>query len=453
MHLLKRMFHDLSVKDHAAIYMSLAMAVHFFGYEFGRSGALTLFTSPVNGFQSSAAYSVALTCVSPLSFLLVMWYGRILDNHGSREALRRTSLTCALVIFICGILVYVFRHSGNNIIPHKVVIWIIFVFQHSYSQLLYTQYWSFLGSIMSTSQGVSYFSLIAGLSSISSTVAAASVSRIVKQIDLVGLLVLSSISLLAATFLGDFAYNTIEKHTFDPAEERMKKYKIKSGKPDVIKYSFVSKAFALFQRTPVLVLLFLEVISFRTLCSILNLYFIKKLRADLSDDSDRAAWTGKLYSMINGVSAFLQFIVLPVLMKNVPSKWLWRIIPMIPMISIIIQSLQCDPSLLLVSVCLFSTKCIDYSTRKVANEIIYVSLDFDGRYFGKEIIGVFGDKLGGSIIALILSILTYFVGETTNKQLTVLVSISSFWWGICAYRLSSLVPEHTICGETEKKMT
>lgn len=43
------MFPDMSYKDHAAIYMSMAMAVNFFGYEFGRSGVLTLFTSPVNG--------------------------------------------------------------------------------------------------------------------------------------------------------------------------------------------------------------------------------------------------------------------------------------------------------------------------------------------------------------------------------------------------------------------
>lgn len=106
---------------------------------------------------------------------------------------------------------------------------------------------------------------------------------------------------------------------------------------------------------------------------------------------------------------------------------------------------------MMISICLFSTKCIDYSTRCVANEMIYVSLDFDGRYFGKEIIGVFGDRLGASLIAVFLSLLTYVVGETTIGQLSVMVSISSLCWGVCAYRLSNLVPKKN-AGERDKKI-
>jgi len=449
----------MSYKDHAAIYMSLAMAVNFFGYEFGRSGVLTLFTSPVNGFGSTTAYSIAMSCVSPLSFSLVVWYGKLLDTHGPRQALHYTSLSCALVMLICGILVHILKQQSSeetNILLwglslRKMVIWILFVFQHSYVQLLYSQYWSFLGTIMSASEGARYFSWIAGLSSISSTVAAASVSIAVKKLDLIGLLILSSISLFAATILGDLAYKTYEKHTADPAEERIDKRESKAEKTGLGKQGFMTKALALFQRTPILVLLFLEVINFRTMCAILNLCYVKKLGVDLSEDSDRAAWTGKLYSMVNGTSALLQFIALPSLLKNMPSKWLWRLIPLLPVICSMCQGLQRNPSLMMISICLFSTKCIDYSTRCVANEMIYVSLDFDGRYFGKEIIGVFGDRLGASLIAVFLSLLTYVVGETTIGQLSVMVSISSLCWGVCAYRLSNLVPKKN-AGERDKKI-
>lgn len=63
----------------------------------------------------------------------------------------------------------------------------------------------------------------------------------------------------------------------------------------------MTKALALFQRTPILVLLFLEVINFRTMCAILNLCYVKKLGVDLSEDSDRAAWTGKVRLMIDEI--------------------------------------------------------------------------------------------------------------------------------------------------------
>lgn len=153
-------------------------------------------------------------------YFITIRYGKLLDTHGPRQALHYTSLSCALVMLICGILVHILKQQSSeeetNILHwglslRKMVIWILFVFQHSYVQLLYSQYWSFLGTIMSASEGARYFSWIAGLSSISSTVAAASVSIAVKEFDLIGLLILSSISLFAATILGDLGYKTYEK--------------------------------------------------------------------------------------------------------------------------------------------------------------------------------------------------------------------------------------------------
>ena len=46
----------------SCMYMAVAMALHFGGYEFARSGALALFTSSNTGFSHPAAYPFG-TCV------------------------------------------------------------------------------------------------------------------------------------------------------------------------------------------------------------------------------------------------------------------------------------------------------------------------------------------------------------------------------------------------------
>jgi hypothetical protein len=52
--------------------MALASAIHFAGYEYARTGTLTLVTSERTGFSSSSVVPFAMGCVSPCS-LLLLW--------------------------------------------------------------------------------------------------------------------------------------------------------------------------------------------------------------------------------------------------------------------------------------------------------------------------------------------------------------------------------------------
>ncbi len=56
----------------------------------------------------------------------------------------------------------------------------------------------------------------------------------------------------------------------------------------------VRKAYDLFIRVPVLGALFFEVIAFQSLSTIINVCFVTKLKDAISNDSLRAAWTGKV---------------------------------------------------------------------------------------------------------------------------------------------------------------
>jgi hypothetical protein len=74
-----RVIHDklistLTPQGLSTLYMALAMATNFFGYEFARSANLSLFTSIQYGFSSPAAFPIAMACVSPFSVLLLLGY-------------------------------------------------------------------------------------------------------------------------------------------------------------------------------------------------------------------------------------------------------------------------------------------------------------------------------------------------------------------------------------------
>ena len=64
-------------KAKSGVAMASAMALHFFGYEFARGSNMALFTSSKFGFANSGSYyPLAMTCVSPVSMILLLSYGR-----------------------------------------------------------------------------------------------------------------------------------------------------------------------------------------------------------------------------------------------------------------------------------------------------------------------------------------------------------------------------------------
>ena len=76
--------------------------------------------------------------------------------------------------------------------------------------------------------------------------------------------------------------------------------------------------------------------------------------------------------------------------------------------------------------------------------MIYVELDFNSRYLGKEIVGAFGTKLGKSMISLLLSLLPYCFGEIPEFTLIIMAAVAAIQWFISAVTLSSLTPPQMI---------
>lgn len=157
----------------------------------------------------------------------------------------------------------------------------------------------------------------------------------------------------------------------------------------------------LFRRVPTLRALFVEVLSFQSLNTILNIALIRNLKLNIPDDIARSAFTGRLYATINAVSASLQFLVFPMLMKRLEPRWMWRLMPVLPLMLSIRQCVVVNKSLHWIAGAFVLAKVMDYSTRSVVYPMAYQPLDFESRYVGKEIIGVFGSRLGKSGMSLV----------------------------------------------------
>jgi ATP/ADP translocase len=448
----------------SCIYMAAAMALHFGGYEFARSAGLALFTSSETGFSSPAAFPFAIGLVMPMSLGLLYWYGLRLKEGGPRAALRTTKLMSISVLGLACLALALL--PSKMVVLTRALVAILFVFQNSYAHLLYSQQWSFLGSVMTPSEGTKWFAAIAGLSSLVCTCTATIVHTLALHIGLLGLIGGTCVTLTISLLLADQAYAISEKvselwlrrwnpskakltpayqHGFDPAEsirEKQEKKKAEGPKDGELKEdaSLVTKTAFLFRRVPTLAALFGEVVSFQSLSTILNVCFVRQLKEAMPLDTDRASFTGRFYALVNGSSGLLQFFVLPLARKYLEPKLAYKVMPMVLLPFLVCAnwaslgaSTVTNRALMVTTAAFFSLKTLDYSIRNVINEMVYQPLDFESRYLGKEVIGVFANRFGKSGMSLLLTIATasFSVGVAQLSQfslVTASVWTASSWW-------------------------
>ena len=423
------------------LYMGGAMSLHFGGYEFFRNACLAIFTSSDYGFQSPAAFPLANGLVSPFSLILLWYYSQQLDQRGPRVALRRTTMLSVLVVLLASGSLHLCRMGNLPAYLGQAIIGLTFLFQNSYQYLLYTQQWSFVGSVLTPDEGSRWFPALAGFSSVFCSVTGSMIPYILPYSGILGLMALTSLTLLGSYILGDHAYGMSQKHGFDPAKQLQEKQKSRTTKTsaDSDDKGRVVKAISLFRRVPTLGFLFLEVIMFQSLSTILNVAFVQTLKQQIPQDMARAAFSGRFYGLVNGVSAALQFLVLPLCLKYAEPAWIWRLMPVIPFLFCVMQVAKAESSLLLVAGAVFLCKTLDYAIRSVVSPMVYQPLDFESRFMGKEVIGVFGSRFGKSGMSLVLSGLTS-LGVVNIPRLNIMSMVAAAGWFSATFSLSRIIP-------------
>jgi len=469
--------------------MALSLAAHFAGYEFARNAALALFTSERTGFGGGEkgggggaawALPLAVGCVAPFSVALLWLYTLILDKRGPRYALRSTTVLFASVLFVSGFAVPRTSQNGNG----KYIVFGLFVYQNASVQLLCNQHWGYLGSVLTAREGSTWFAPVAGLGSISSALAAGNVSKLVERVGLNGLLYLGGWTVLLSAWFADGAYEIAEEHGFAPAARDhggMKKTKTKTkpkkksrppGREDDDSrdappdgddardghgghgggiVGLARRASRLFRRVPVLGALFVEVLLSQSLSSLLNYLFLTGVRDAVPDDSARAGWTGSCYAWINGISGAMQFGALPAIMRlcGDDPRWVWMVSPVAMAFLTLMASWKGSmagggrPSLFWIGAPFLAMKTIEYSLRSFAVEMLYVSLDYESRFVGKEVIGLFANRIGKSTMAVVLALIAASWGdesEIVRRRMRLASFVVALGWMCCSLRLRRLLP-------------
>jgi hypothetical protein len=144
-------------------------------------------------------------------------YTHLLEKEGPRIALRKSTLICAGNLIVGGLIMgYTESRAGeeSRLLQNvsRICIFLLFVSQNAFVQLLFTQHWAFLGSLgRGKKEGSAWFAPVAGIGSLSSTLAASAVGSMADAFTLPGLLIFASIIMLASGAAADFAYTMAEK--------------------------------------------------------------------------------------------------------------------------------------------------------------------------------------------------------------------------------------------------
>jgi ATP/ADP translocase len=462
----------------AVLNMAIAMSLHYLAYSLARPTTLALFTSAETGFAGNhGAFPLAMACISPTSLVLLLVYGKILNLLGPRAALRQTTYLCSLGLGLSSVAIYALKtqltlagngvHNNNLALLLKSIVGILFIFRESYVQLLTSQYWSFMASVITPQQSSRWFAPITGLTSITSAIAGMGVSVLVDRVGLTGALGVASIVLMTSLIFSERAYSISDEFGFNPANEHhvspkkgvqsststtTRKKKGTLVETETTKdVGTIQKAADLFARVPVLKGLFLEILAGQGLSTLLNICFVTKLSHTMPEDGKRAGWMGKFFATINIASSFLQFVVMPQLLPRMEPRNLWRFMPVVMVAAVAFQSLYKDPSIYVIGVAFMLMKIMEFAIRRLLDEMVYVPLDFESRFVGKEIISVFGYRFGKSGMSLALSLLTSMFGNFGIQQLSLLTLGSAFIWLSTAWNVSNLVSTRAQAEEAYKR--
>ena len=89
----------------------------------------------------------------------------------------------------------------------------------------------------------------------------------------------------------------------------------------------------------------------------------------------------------------------------------------------------------------FAIKTMEYSLRGAANEMLYVSLDYESRYLGKKVVSLIAGKFGKSVMAVALSLLMVMYGDQDDTMwyLMATSTIFTFLWLLTSMSLHSLI--------------
>ena len=172
----------------------------------------------------------------------------------------------------------------------------------------------------------------------------------------------------------------------------------------------------LFRTNNLLPLLFVLIIVTQIFSAVASLNFQGMLQVAYPIMDEQTAFSGKFFSWLNGLAIFFPFVMVPVIMRYISIANIHFFIPIVHLATSIAAIFY--PSLLTSGTSYMAFKVFDYSLFRAAKEILYIPFSFDVRYRAKEVIDMFGYRMGKGGMSFIIVILQRFglSSHEINKQ-------------------------------------
>lgn len=153
----------------------------------------------------------------------------------------------------------------------------------------------------------------------------------------------------------------------------------------------------------------------------------------VQEKNERTAYLGSIYTYINVVTLFIQFVVLPIILPRMEIKKIFYFIPVFYAI-LVFGGLGLGAGLLYVVASVFiSMKAIDYSVSSVVKEVMYHPLDRLQKYGAKYITDMFVYRSSKALIALVFTFIAIKQMMILNVLQTLLIGL----WIFLVFKLFS----------------
>lgn len=345
----------------------------------------------------SEALSYTVIIGSPISAIILYLYTNSIKRHGPYLTLLISNIVC--VGFFTYVTFFLPTLHGNM---GKYSVLLYYSFREIYVTLLSTQQWSFIATVLNKSKS-SHMVKYSGLISIASAIGGLLVEHIVKFGGVQYLLYMSLLATVLSWLLDEIAYAMVVDHNAACTKVLLQRAEIKkSAMNKHARNNFWIAAGQLIYKTDTLRILFFEAIIHQLCANMLNITFHDGLRKSIPDSSLRAVVVGRFFASVNTIACVLQCFVLPYLLSHQTLPQFLLIIPIIVLIAVFLSCFDRTDLFLRDTIAFGSVKILEYSIMTSATEMIYMPLECEVRYVGKEFIRFFGHRLGKSFASIIL---------------------------------------------------
>lgn len=379
------------------LFISIAFFFALFSYPFTRSVTQSLFYD----FYTAQDYSLA-TFFSVLALIIVIYFSnKFQEMIGAQKLL---AMICALAVALFGVSYFLLNQGQSS------AAFYMFAVKESYIVLLIHLILAYANSVFSLEQIKRLSGPLGAIGSIGGVIGGQLTSFVSGKYGVLSAfsIGLFGIAMCAITFM-------FTKRIILTRKEAMESSPLKSVK-NVKKYVFLIAAIVAVSQWVIF---------------IADLQFNMVFESAFETKSERASYLGNLYSMVNGFSLLIQFVILPWLMIKVSNKKIFFAVPLFFLI-LILGGFGLGAGSLLASATVFvSLKGADYSVFNAAKEVMYYPLDRMQKFGAKYITDMFIYRLSKALIAFLMArvLLEYSVFKNVFG-LTVLQSFFIILWVI-----------------------